>query len=301
MGERSKIEWTDHTFNPWWGCQRVSPACEHCYAESLSNRFGGSPWAKGEHWGPGSLRTVAGEKAWAQPVKWNADALKAGIRRRVFCASMADVFEARDDLDAPRARLFDLIEATPALGWLLLTKRPDEMAKRAPDRWASGWPANVWAGTTVEDQRRADERIPHLLRVPARVRFLSCEPMVGEVDLSPFLDQPSGCCAVCGWVPVEGVRRWREIHGDAGACMNCGASAWDSSVSWVIIGAESMGAAKGGKRPSRATEEAWVESLVGQCRDAEVPVFVKQLDRGGVIVPRPKVFGREWSEVPDAG
>lgn len=183
MGVDTSIEWTDHTFNPWWGCQRVSPACEHCYAETFSRRIGGSPWAKGEHWGPKSLRTIASEKQWGEPVRWNAAAEKAGVRARVFCASMADVFEDRRDLDAPRARLFALIEATPWLDWQLLTKRTDAMVRLAPERWAKAWPRNVWAGTTVESQKYADERIPHLLRVPAAVRFLSCEPLLEAVDL----------------------------------------------------------------------------------------------------------------------
>lgn len=176
MSQNSKIEWTDHTFNPWWGCAKVSPACKNCYAERLADRFG-----KGE-WTPDGARAAASEATWATPQKWNRDAAKTGVRARVFCASMADVFEDRADLDPLRERLWALITATPHLDWLLLTKRPDVMAC-----WAEThpWPVNAWAGATVEDQRRADERIPALLRVPARVRFLSCEPLLGGLDLDP--------------------------------------------------------------------------------------------------------------------
>src|SRR5215831_14997448 len=114
MAENSKIEWTDHTFNPWWGCTKVSPACEHCYAEAWAKRVGQQVW------GPKSLRRTFGDKHWHEPVKWNRDAEKSDVRRRVFCASMADVFEKRKDLDAQRIRLWGLIESTPALDWLLL-------------------------------------------------------------------------------------------------------------------------------------------------------------------------------------
>lgn len=120
---------------------------------------------------------------WKQPEKWNREAKRDGVRRRVFCASLADVFEDRPDLVSPRARLFRLIEECDALDWLLLTKRPENMLRLAAV-WCGKWPANVWAGTTVEDQRRADERIPELLRVPAVVRFLSCEPLLEAVDVS---------------------------------------------------------------------------------------------------------------------
>jgi protein gp37 len=195
--ENSKIAWTTHTYNPWWGCQRVSPGCEHCYAETFSKRLGKALW------GPTAERQMAADGYWKQPLAWDRKARDANARHRVFCASMADVFEDRPELAAPRARLFRLIEATPHLDWLLLTKRPQNMVKLAQEAgWSGAWPDNVWAGTTVEDQRRANERIPHLLRVPARVRFLSCEPLLEQIDLSP-----SGCPGLVGridWVIVGG-------------------------------------------------------------------------------------------------
>lgn len=182
MAENSAIEWTDHTFNPWWGCTRVSPACTHCYAATLAKRFGYG-------WGKNADRRFFGDKHWAEPLRWDRAAENAGERKRVFCASMADVFEDRADLWNAQERLWDLIEATPHLDWLLLTKRPENILRMVPTCWRDpqchdGWPPNVWVGTTVEDQERADERIPHLQAVPAPVRFLSCEPLLGPIDLN---------------------------------------------------------------------------------------------------------------------
>ena len=118
MGKNSSIEWTDHTFNPWWGCARVSPGCNNCYAEAWARRVGENIW------GAKQDRRVFGEKHWGEPLKWNAEAQEQELRRRVFCASMADVFELRSDLDPWRDRLWALIDQTPWLDWLLLTKRP---------------------------------------------------------------------------------------------------------------------------------------------------------------------------------
>ena len=176
MAKNSKIEWTTHTFNPWWGCVRMSPACQHCYAEAWAKRLGQGVW------GVNAPRRFFGDAHWAEPLKWNAEALKSGVRPRVFCASMADVFEDRDDLDFSRARLWDLIDETPALDWLLLTKRPDLVT--AKTRWGAQWPSNVWLGTTVENQRWALKRLPELVNVPAAVRFISAEPLLGSIDLA---------------------------------------------------------------------------------------------------------------------
>lgn len=181
MAENSKISWTDHTFNPWWGCTRVSPGCQHCYAETFAKRTGHDVWGKGGE------RRFFGDKHWAEPLKWDRAAGEAGRPALVFCASMADVFEDRRDLDAERDRLWTLIRKTPHLIWLLLTKRPENVLEFVPCGWwdldEGEWPTNAWIGTTVEDQQRADERIPHLAHIPAPVRFLSCEPLLGYVDL----------------------------------------------------------------------------------------------------------------------
>jgi protein gp37 len=179
MAKNSKIEWTNHTFNPWWGCVKVSPACKHCYAEAWSKRVGQNVW------GPKSDRRFFGDKHWSEPLKWNVEAAIGGERRRVFCASMADIFEDRAGLDEWRVRLWGLIEATPNLDWLLLTKRPERIAEAVP--WATEWPSNVWIGTTVEDQEWAEERLHYLASLPAAVRFISAEPPLGPLDLRPWL------------------------------------------------------------------------------------------------------------------
>lgn len=178
MGKASSIEWTHHTFNPWWGCTKVSPGCKNCYAETFSRRVGQ------EIWGRRSARRFFGDQHWNEPVRWNAEASRSRVRRRVFCASMADVFEDRLDVKHVRERLWRLIDATPALDWLLLTKRPDNFARFAP--WRDEWPQNVWAGVTAENQLWADRRIPLLLQVPAVVRFVSCEPLLGRLDLQKW-------------------------------------------------------------------------------------------------------------------
>lgn len=179
MAKNSRIEWTNHTFNPWWGCVKVSEACKHCYAESWAKRVGKDVW------GIKAPRRFFGEKHWSEPLRWNADAERVGLRARVFCASMADVFEDRRDLDESRDRLWMLIEATPWLDWLLLTKRPEAAIRLAP--WKRVWPANVWLGTTVENQHRAAERLPVLKEIPAVVRFISAEPLLDAVNLTPWL------------------------------------------------------------------------------------------------------------------
>ncbi len=244
MGKDSGIEWTHHTFNPWWGCQRVSPGCEHCYAEALAKRTGRA------RWGAGVPRVPASEKMWGEPLRWNAAARTAGERHRVFCASMADVFEDLPELAPHRARLFELVAKTPNLDWLLLTKRPENAGRlwsqaqydafNGADSLGPTWAPNVWIGTTVEDQRRAEERIPHLLRIPAAVRFLSCEPLLGPVDLDKVvLTEPR-------------VGR----------------------IDWVICGGESGGGA-------RRMSAEWARSLRDQCESDGVPFFFKQWGEHG--------------------
>lgn len=183
MADLTKIEWTDATFNGWTGCTRISPGCDHCYAEAMSKR---NPATFGS-WVPGAARKRTSAGYWQGPIRWNRDAERAGKRRRVFCSSMADVFDNQVD-PAWRVDLFDLIRATPALDWQLLTKRPQNIAKMLPADWGGGW-ANVWLGTTVEDQTRARLRIPVLARVPAAVRFLSCEPLIEGLALDQWLSQ----------------------------------------------------------------------------------------------------------------
>lgn len=187
MGENSKIEWTNHTFNPWWGCARVSPACENCYAETFATVRQKLPI-----WGVKSPRRFFGDKHWNEPLKWDRAAKAEGVRARVFCASMADVCEKRDDLTPWKVRLSKLVDATPNLDWLFLTKRPENLGELLTIMWPerTAWPFNVWLGTTVENQKYADIRIPLLARYGASavVRFLSMEPLLGGVDLAKYLE-----------------------------------------------------------------------------------------------------------------
>ena len=179
MAKDSEIEWTHHTFNPWWGCVKLSPACAHCYAETWAKRFGD------ELWGGSAPRRFFSEQRWREPLRWDAEAARVRKRARVFCASMADVFEPRRDLDPWRQKLWELIEKTPNLDWLLLTKRPGQIKHVYP--WADRPRQNVWLGTTAENQRWAQRRIERLIAVNAQVRFLSCEPLLSAIDLTPWL------------------------------------------------------------------------------------------------------------------
>lgn len=180
MGKDSRIEWTHHTFNPWWGCVKVSPACDHCYAESWAKRVGSDVW------GAEAPRRFFSDTHWKEPLKWNRDAQAEGVRRRVFCASMADVFENRPDLVEPRRRLLELIEATPMLDWLLLTKRIHLVKKLLPKGYQL--PLHVWIGTTIENDEYARKRLKYLLEIESpSVRFVSCEPLLSPIDLAPYL------------------------------------------------------------------------------------------------------------------
>ena len=180
MGEKSGIEWTDATFNPWWGCTRVSPACDDCYAGTWARRLGLSLWDNGQY------RTF-GPSHWGEPHKWNRRAAKEGRRLRVFCASMADVFD-KDAPAAERWRLWTLIEATPHLDWLLLTKRVGNVLRMVPPHWHERFPQNVWLGISVVTAAEVARDVPKLQALPAYVRFLSMEPLLEEIPMEEHLD-----------------------------------------------------------------------------------------------------------------
>jgi protein gp37 len=242
VGKNTKITWCDHTFNPWWGCTKVSTGCEHCYAERQSARFGS--W-----WGPIAERRFFGDKHWQEPVNWDKQAALDGAKRKVFCGSMCDVFEDRLDLITDQQKLFELIEKTPNLIWLLLTKRPINIGTMLPFKWSS-WPAlhnvlhdgtamplNVWMGITAETQEDFDKRWPILESIGREFHlpklFVSIEPMLGPIDIVQNL------------VP-----------------------------DWVIVGGESGP----GARPMKME---WAWSLYEQCKSARVagqriPFFIKQ-------------------------
>lgn len=185
MGTNSKIEWTDHTFNPWLGCTKITPGCDHCYAEGWSKRSGLVKW--GNH-----ARRRTSETYWKSPLRWNEQANRFekvhGRRQRVFCASLADVFDNQVSASW-RTDLFKLIAACDRLDWLLLTKRPQNILKMLPDNWGVGYP-NVWLGTTAEDQKRYDQRWRFLCRIPCAVAFISYEPAIGPLRLHAEGRQP---------------------------------------------------------------------------------------------------------------
>jgi protein gp37 len=175
MGENSKIEWTAHTFNIVWGCTKVSPGCKHCYAA------GTATWRGHDVWGPDKPRRLLSDAYWREPLKWNAAAQAVGKVARVFCSSMADVFEDHPTNAEQRARLWALIGATPHLQWLLLTKRPENVRTMVPERWLDRWPANVLPGFTAENQEWFDRRREHIDGIPSKW-FLSFEPALGPID-----------------------------------------------------------------------------------------------------------------------
>lgn len=204
MAENSKIEWTDHTFNPWVGCTKVSPGCDHCYAEGWAKRSGQVQW--GNH--PRKRTSLAN---WNQPRRWAKAARGSGVRPRVFCASLADVWDNQIPVEW-RRDLFHLIWETPQLDWLLLTKRPENIAKML---WpaigeAELWPwPNVWLGTTAEDQKHYDRRWPVLREIPAAVRFISYEPAIGPVDILDAEQKPDW--VICGGESGHGARMMQPV------------------------------------------------------------------------------------------
>lgn len=234
--ENSKIEWTDHTINFWWGCLKVSPGCTNCYAESFSKRVGRNIWGPAqttERW-----RTKG---PWVDCLKWDQKAGVEGVRRKAFCQSMSDFFEDHPQLSAWRTEALEIIESFEWLEVQLLTKRIENVLEMVPQRWLDNWPPHVWIGTSVEDQQRADERIPHLLQIPAKIRFLSCEPLLGPVDLEDLAYEAAG-------------PEW---------------AGYNALVNWVIVGGESGPGA-------RPMHPGWARSLRDQCQGAGIPFFFKQ-------------------------
>lgn len=313
MGESTKIQWCDHTFNPWRGCTKIAPGCSNCYADAQSKR---NPSVLGI-WGPNGRRVVAAEKTWGEPLKWNRCAVLrceecgneyttqaapkgcepvshawdfecvcgcnryAACRPRVFCASLADVFEdwqgpildhkgvrvshvegaceIVETMDGLRRRLFGLIDATPNLDWLLVTKRPENVRRMWPRRdrhydglgWNSSlinpnYRSNVWLLTSVSDQATYDSAAPHLWRCRDLVPVLgfSAEPLLGPIKIHHEYDG-------------QLVRNW--------------AGCWD----WWIVGGESGHGA-------RPCDLGSIRSIVAQCREGGVACFVKQIGSNAV-------------------
>lgn len=236
MAENSKIEWTRHTWNLGWGCEKKSEGCKNCYAERDACRFG---W---DVWGQGKPRRLLSRNYYDQPLIWDKKAYELGEKHKVFCGSMMDWTD--EEWYPMLPFLWQMWRDTPNLIWLMLTKNADFIQDCLPRDWGDGYP-NVWHGITTENQKQADIRIPQLLKIPAKVRFLSCEPLLGELDLEYGLQ-------IIGW----DVDAYENIEG-------CG-------IHWVIVGGESGPNA----RPMRPD---WARSIRDQCQEANIPFFMKQM------------------------
>lgn len=305
MAKASPISWCDNTFNPWIGCTKVSPACAHCYAErDFDHRY------QKVKWGPSGTRVITGDANWRNPLKWNKDAAASGVRKRVFCASLADVFE---DWTGPivdsqgcvqcfhpsepnrfvpiipefqpleegfklvsmndvRARLFRLIDATPNLDWLLLTKRPENIRdmwdrsnsrSKTTDSDSFCNRENVWLGTSVENQKYADIRIPQLLACQylSPVLFLSCEPLLGPVDLKNITNDNWNVDSLNGYWTTD-----QQIGIDS---FEMGQCEQGPTINWIIAGGESGPEA-------RPTHPEWFRALRDQAASANIPFHFKQ-------------------------
>ena len=267
MAESTNIEWCDATLNLWCGCTKVSEGCKNCYAEHLSD----TRYHKGA-WGPSGVRREV--KSWRSTLnKISKRAKDEGRRLRVFCQSMSDTFEGPETcggvesanwrlMERLRADLFYEIPRHKELDFLLLTKRPHNIKRTIRECWtAANSPElmvtdNAWFGTSVENQKTADERIPHLLSIPAKVRFLSCEPLIGSISLSE-----------------AGAIRWDAVGGELGRGFSqfqrTAESFTTGLIDWFICGGESGP----GARPMNPD---WPRTLRDQCVAANVPFFFKQ-------------------------
>lgn len=304
MGERTAISWTDHTFNPWIGCSKVLGAqeCLACYAErDMDHRL------RRVQWGDEGSRLRTSVDYWDQPRKWNDRAQAEGTPRRVFCASLADVFEepppsvtragrsrSDDQFLEWRRDLFEVIDATPALEWQLLTKRPWNILGRWPRLPSCNNPkckdpecryrANVWLGTSAGTIASARHFVPQLLRCRdlAPVLFVSAEPLLDAVDLAAILHDD------LVWIDALQGRHgvYHPLRGQGPA------------IDWVIVGVESAGRKRLGRLGAFKTEAAWwdhARRLVEQCAKAGVACFVKQGPRSGFVVTDPADFPPgEW-------
>lgn len=253
----TNIEWCDYSFNPWWGCAEVSPGCKFCYARSLAARL------LPHHptlWDPNGERRFFGEEHWSGPLRWERRAVKEGRRFRVFCASMADVFDNHADLPPVREMLWDLIGKTPHLDWLLLTKRIGNAKAMLPADWGTGY-ANVWLGSSIVNQPEADRDVIKLLNTPARIHFLSCEPLLDAIRLTDLPIPPDAL------LPTYGTShgfRFNALQRDDDRMFQPPAF-----PDWVICGGESG-------HHARPMQLEWARSLGRQCAEAGVAFFMKQ-------------------------
>lgn len=273
---KTKIEWADTVWNPTVGCSKVTEGCRNCYAERMANRLQamGRPEYQGlvddqGHW-TGLVNSV--DERLGEPLRWKQP-------RRVFVNSMSDLFHENVTdwfIYTVFAYMFEAKNHT----FMVLTKRPERMKsfmETSYPSWTKGFPRNVWLGVSVEDQKSADERIHHLLRTPAQVRFVSCEPLLGPVDIREYL-----------------ISGYTELDGTAGHKV--------PALDWVICGGESG-------PDARPMHPGWARSLRDQCQDAGVPFFFKQWGewilkdqwyfKAGKKAAGRLLDGHEWNEVPN--
>lgn len=285
------------TFNPWIGCERVSEACKHCYAEVLaSGRMGyGNPDHKiVSHrlpvWGPAATtpRDRTSPANWQRPLKYEVLAQSLGVQLKVFCGSLCDIGEDHPAVRRWREDLFALVERTPHLTWLLLTKRPEVLADAWP--WKRDVQRNAWAGITAENQRRANERVPHLLGINSITHWLSCEPLLGEITLAHEWTKPR----VFSHCPDE-------ADGEEDACRGCVGdprafgpggdpcgAVWTPRVDWVIGGGGS------GEAQEPPMDLGAFYGLADQCRERGVAFYPKQ-DSGAVSGLQGRIPDEMWS------
>ena len=270
MSRNTSIEWCDATFNIAWGCIEYGEDCTNCYARELSKRYGHNVWGPAKTTG----RRTFGEKHWQEPLEWNDEAKAGGRRRRVFCSSMADVFEDHPTIDQERTeKLWPLIRGTPWLDWLLLTKRTARIASCLPDNWAEGYP-NVWLGASVGNQKTANERLPAFLRVPAWVHFVSYGPAIGPVDFTRIEENETG--TPCEYNTLMPPTLFDELS-------------WpgrEYRIDWVVAEGES-----GFK--ARPCDLDWLRKTRDDCARHDVRFLLKQL--GGVGVTKKAVGGGEYA------
>ena len=302
MSDKSNIAWTNSTWNPVTGCAKVSPGCKHCYAEREWPRFYGreevavqlthGPIVDGRQ-----ITEIQGKRPFTHVV-CHEDRLDIPLRwkrpRRIFVNSMSDLFHEKVP-DAFIDRVFAVMALAPRHTFQILTKRPERMLRwfdpgrdnrehavgeamraltQGKDPGLPDWPLpNVWIGVSVEDQGTANERIPLLLETPAAVRWVSAEPLLGPVDLDL-----AGCIDGCGWVTPVPCNNDKDLK-----CPKCRAIVTRCGfgrshrgimrrrpLDWVVVGGESGPYA-------RPMHSEWARSILRQCRDARIPVFIKQL------------------------
>ena len=287
MAETTGIPWCDHTFNPWIGCQKVSAGCQNCYAEKLANFHG---WVK--EWGKDYKLTS--DSNWKKPIQWAKQAVKDGITRRIFCASLGDFLDERVPLELKikLLNLFDEVGRIGGIELLLLTKKIENLDYFLPLPWLTNPPDFIRIGTTVENQEMADKRIPILLNSWGGKNFVSVEPMLSQVNLTQIK-----------WakIPIDpknyaalGVPAPDEMWSIRNALLSRPGDELNKpliGIDWVICGCESGTSA-------RPCNIEWIRDLRDQCEQSGTPFFLKQINVDGKLVKEPFLDGRQWLEFP---